>query len=732
MAKEKKSADQQPSPEEVLEERVDAMMDTRRAGQQPDQNRAPEIDIFNDPKTAPEVAPDLLKKIGITDKAAKPATKSEAPPAAPSKESEGVPIVVRKEKVITPTSEQKKPVEQPVAEAKPETLSEEKPAEPVEDAEVAAAAAASTEPSLDIDNPETDKAVDDIVHNESDELLATEDQAAKRSVGTVVKGKSGKGAKLKALLKNKKTWLIFLPILIVAILAVPYTRYALAGLLIKKDLSVAVLDSKTHRPVSNATVAISKTQAKTDAKGIAKLKVKPGNDALGVSKQYYQSYTGKHRVGLFGKNSLGINLVATGRQVPVTVLDKVTGDPIKNAEVQVLNTSARTDAKGKAFIVLPANHSTEKLTIISDGFSVLKGDITITSDTVAGNAFNLIPSGTIYFLSNRNGTIDVVKSDLDGSDRQTVVTGTGKEDLHTTSLLASRDWRYLVLEAKRDANQTGLYLIDAKSGKMTKIEAGGDYQLVGWYGHNLIYDVVHADTSAWQNGSEQLNSYDAEHDQLKQLDQNQAEGNSGAYAHQSFANFYILDNLVSYSTQWYNYANYDLGPKTNSIRGVTPTGQNKKDYQTFDAAGSTYLTAALYEPQGVYYQVYSNNKNTYYKLEDGKVSSDDSINADAFNKLYPTFLLSPNGNSTFWSEFRDGKNTLFTGDANADNKKQIASLSDYAPYGWYNNYLLVSKNSSELYIMSTSGPDKHAPLKITDYYKPAQTYQGYGYGYGGL
>ena len=24
------------------------------------------------------------------------------------------------------------------------------------------------------------------------------------------------------------------------------------------------------------------------------------------------------------------------------------------------------------------------------------------------------------------------------------------------------------------------------------------------------------------------------------------------------------------------------------------------------------------------------------------------------------------------------------------------------------------------------------PVKLTDYYKPAQTYNGYGYGYGGL
>jgi hypothetical protein len=58
-------------------------------------------------------------------------------------------------------------------------------------------------------------------------------------------------------------------------------------------------------------------------------------------------------------------------------------------------------------------------------------------------------------------------------------------------------------------------------------------------------------------------------------------------------------------------------------------------------------------------------------------------------------------------------------------------LSDYDTYGWYSdNYLLVSKNSSELYVMDKAG--KQTALKISDYHKPAQVFTGYGGGYGGL
>jgi len=98
------------------------------------------------------------------------------------------------------------------------------------------------------------------------------------------------------------------------------------------------------------------------------------------------------------------------------------------------------------------------------------------------------------------------------------------------------------------------------------------------------------------------------------------------------------------------------------------------------------------------------------------------------------YLASPSGNSTFWSEPRDGKNSLFVGDQAGSNAKQIASLSDYQTYGWYSeDYLLASKNGSELYIFGSEGIKKEsAALKITDYHKPVLNYPGYGGGYGGL
>jgi hypothetical protein len=96
-------------------------------------------------------------------------------------------------------------------------------------------------------------------------------------------------------------------------------------------------------------------------------------------------------------------------------------------------------------------------------------------------------------------------------------------------------------------------------------------------------------------------------------------------------------------------------------------------------------------------------------------------------------LISPDGHQTFWSDSRDGKNALFVGDEAAKNAKQVALLKDYRAYGWYTDkYLLVSKDSSELYVLPVAGLSGDAqPSKVSDYYRPDISYNGYGRGYGG-
>ena len=674
MAKKSKETESSSSPDQkALEERVDGMMDVKRTA-------VSEIaeDVNESLLTAPELSDESVKDTAQVDDTI----------SAEDDDTE-----------ITAASE-------PVAEV------------------------TDTEPES-IDNQATDKAVDDIVADESDTMLAVED--AKVDRGQVIKPpKSGLKDRLKTAFGGK------IGLIVVLLFALPVTRYKILGLIIKKTVTITIIDDKTSTPVSNAQVQLAGSHVNTNASGTVKIKAGLGQHELILHKSYYQDVKTKYFVGIKSQ-PVKYKLIATGRLVPISVFNKITGKPLVGAQIEALNTTAKTNNKGQALVALPTKTSTAQAVLSLAGYNDLTTPVQITDKTVKANSYELTPSGQVYFLSNRSGTLDVVKSNLDGSGRKTVLQGTGSEERQATSLLASRDWRYLVLKAKRDGANASLYLIDTATDKVTQFDNNdADYTLIGWYDHNFIYSLTRNDQPYWQSGRQAIKSYDAENQQLNQLDQNQAEGGATDYAYQQLANFYIVKGSIVYTTDWTIFSNSNAAAgkdKTDTIRAVSPLGQNKKDYQSLPTDTVGYIQASLYEPNEVYFAVYNNKTNSsdYYIFQDQSVKST-KVNADEFNQGYPTYLLSPSGRLTFWSELRDGKNTIFSGDNNGASKKQLAAASDYAPYGWYSdNYLMLSKNGSELYITSPDGLQANkVPLKLTDYYKPARALNGYGYGYGGL
>lgn len=586
--------------------------------------------------------------------------------------------------------------------------------------------------TADVEDAGTDQAVDDIAAHEADTMLAVQDALGRKH--SQPSGESGWKSKLKKLLKSRRLRALIIILIIVAF-ALPVTRYKLLGLVVKKQVSVVVMDSKTNTPVSEAKVSLHGVTAKTNASGGATLKVPPGNTALAVSKQYYKSYSTKAFVGLGSSAKRRVELVATGRQVPVMVTNMFTGRPLANARITALKTSVKTDAHGKATIVLPASAATDGATVNLKNYNSAKVTIQVTNNAVPANSFKLVPAGQIYFLSNVSGTIDVVKSNLDGSGRQTILEGTDKEDPATTSLLATRDWRYLALKSSRDGARPALYLIDTDDDKVTEFDGNnGSFNLIGWSGHNFMYDFVSATVPVSQNGHETVRSYDADHQQLNQLDQSQVESSSDGYIAQEFYNFYVLDNVLVYNTQWYSGGG-DLGDKNASIRAVEPDGQNKKDYQTYPTTGLNYVLAAHYQPQAVYYETYSSadNSTTYYNFANQTVNKV-SIDHSTFLRAYPTYLLSPSGKRSLWADQQNGQTNLFVGDNAAQHEKILNGLAGYQAYGWFSDdYVLLSQNGTDLYIAPAIGLKAgQQPFKIGYYYKPVPQLNNYGYGYGGL
>lgn len=536
-------------------------------------------------------------------------------------------------------------------------------------------------------------------------------------------------------------------ILVLLLAAIPATRYPLAGLALKKNFTLQVTDQTTLAPVSGANVSSGSVNTLTDGNGRAKLRLAVGHHTISISKKYYQDRRADVLVPiLHQKSSPVIAAQATGRQVKITVNNIISGKPVPDVGIKVLDITAKTDKDGKALIVLPAGTTTQKATLNLSGYNDADVSIKVSDTVVEENNFTITPAGKVYFLSKLSGKIDVVKSNLDGSDRETVLAGTGREDNQNTVLLASRDWKYLALLSKRDSDLAKLYMIETSSDKVTAVDEGNAiFSLIGWSDANFVYQVDRLDYQLWQPKAHGLKSYNAASKKISILDETDAQGsNNFDYNYENFSGIYIVGQRVVYSKSWYSTysVNSSLGDNQLGIYSIAVAGTGgRSTHKTFGYVSnqSTYLQSFPFKPDQVDYQVVEKSGDPkYFVYSGGQVSEKPSVKDDFDNYLnggqYNTYLASPLGNSTFWSEPRDGKNSLFIGDASGGNAKQIITLSDYQTYGWYTeDYLLASKNGSELYILASDGIKKDSDaLKITDYHKPVISYPGYGGGYGGL
>lgn len=595
-------------------------------------------------------------------------------------------------------------------------------------------------------DPATDKAIDDIVRKEGDEELKAQDALAfKATVMKLSPWEKFKNFQAGWWGDPNKKWgtIITTCVIVVAVFAVPFTRYNMLGLFVRAKVTIQALDSKSGAPISGVHVQVGSEQAETNAEGKAVLTVHTGTKRVQVSKKYYAGTSQSELVTLSpNSNVYKLKMVALGRQVKVKVVDKISGKAVEDAEITAGGATAKTDKNGLATVVIPSGSSTQVASISLVGYNTANVTLDANGD-LTKNTLSVTPAGNLYFLSNLSGTIDVVKTDLDGTNRHMVLAGTGNEDPHSTSLLASRDWKYLALLSKRSGNNASIYLIDTTNNdKLTTIDEGDvTFSLVGWSGDQFIYSVDRSlSVPDWQAGQYALKSFDPTTGHTLLLDQTQASGSSSQdWVGQSFGQFYLMGTKVVYTKGW--NSSWSDSPQLNSkqaeLDSIGADGSGHQVVKTFSVGSGTqtssvFVQATLYVPDELYLD-YSQGSSgdQFFEYSNGKVTQNTSLTTNDFYQTpYPTFLLSPSGNNTFWAEQRDGKNTLFTGDQSADNKKQIASLSDYSPYGWFtDNYLLVSKNSSELYVMPVGGGNA---LKITDYYKPPINYNGYGGGYGGL
>ena len=547
---------------------------------------------------------------------------------------------------------------------------------------------------------------------------------------------------LKAYWKRKKLTLpaTVLGLLLVAT-AIPATRYVLPSLFIKKSISFIVIDEQSGTSVADVDVTINDNLYKTDSTGLVTvMDVAVGKTSVIFIKPFYSDKKEMFTVSMFKNVQKKIVLHALGRLVTANVKNRLSGRPVVGAIISAEGGGqGKTDSLGVAHFILSS--STIEATVKITGTAI--NDTTATVRAAQDSSTNTIvatPSGKVYFLSKQTGKIDVIKTNLDGSDRQIVLAGTGREDVNDTILLASKDWKYLVLKARRDTDTARLYSIDTKNDALSQIDQSNKlFTPIGWVGHHFVYQSDLAAANIWQPKKTALMSFNAQTSQQKVLDETRAEGISILdYASEYFGNVYITSAGITYSKYWsasYYYGTR-LADKRIAVNIMQADGLSKKTIKEWQAGYNSYIRSVMSAPNKVYYFVELDGvQRSFWELSDNSIVESKELTNESFKiTKYFTYLVSPSNANTFWNEPRDGKNSIFIGDQDAKNAKQIAALTVFAAYGWYtDDYLLVSKNSSELYIMGRDGiKPGDTPTKISDYHKPSYAARDYNYGYGGF
>lgn len=523
--------------------------------------------------------------------------------------------------------------------------------------------------------------------------------------------------RFKAWYASHKKWSIPATVLVLLIIlaGVPWTRYNIAGLFLKKDFTIEVTDSTAHTPVSGAVASVGGISATTNGSGKATLKgLKVGPRKISIAKKYYTNKTTNLTVPILNqKNTPDVALVATGRQVKVSVTNLINKKVLGGVQIEIADTTATTDSSGNALLVLPADATGQKAKLSLSGYNPAEVTIQTSASSVKQNNYKLTPAGKIYFISNSTGKLNVMKTNLDGTGTEIAVSATGNEQASGTFLLQSADGKYVALVSKRTASDATpqLYVLSAADDKLLQVDTGNAiFQMYDWVGDTLIYTAQRQDLPVWQQGASKIKAYNAATGGTTLLDQS-AGSDSATNANEYYSEIMVAAKSVVYGKIWQGTG--DFTAKQNSLQVIGIDGENHQTLANYKVADNLYFAQHSPDTLYIWQHAADTGVDTYSQYTAGGSIKTINITSDQFYQGQNSYYFSASRTQTFWGDNRDGKETLLVGDQSGASPATILSLSDYDAYGWFSDqYLLLSKNNSELYII---GVKSGTPIKVTDY-----------------
>lgn len=552
--------------------------------------------------------------------------------------------------------------------------------------------------AAEIASEATDKAVSDIIAQESDELLAMQESAPQR---TSAPSRPKDQPSLLSLIVRSPSfrWSLF-AIIIIALVCIgvyPKTRYALlnkAG--VRSSASVVITDRSSLRPLKNVKVSLAGQTVTSDENGKARLSnLKLGPTELVIEKRAYATDRQKMTVG-WGSNPLrDIALKPQGIQYTFEVKDIFSDKAVTEVEASVGEFTATANDKGEIKLALDGIEE-DTVTVTFTASDYRKLEYTLELSHKEPVAIKLTPSRQIVFVSKRSGTYDLYKVDVDGKNESLVLKGTGKESSNIT-LLQHPTNSTAVLISNREGGygpdgtlRQTLTSVSLKDSTTKNVVSSTQLKPIDWVGTRLVY-VMLDDAAAGDSTSRyKLMSYDF------------VSGDNRQLATANYFNGVIpMGGKIYYapSSAYQNGIN-------NGVFAVHADGSGKDailDKEAWNMFRTTHDTIAI-AVQQEWYQ-FTSGKDKPEKLSGQPTDMTSHVYADSQNNKYSA-----------WIDNRDGKGALMLYDSVKKSEEMIVTESGLkGPIRWINDstlvYRIVSGKETADYIIAITGG---APHKITD------------------
>jgi len=550
-----------------------------------------------------------------------------------------------------------------------------------------------------------DEAVDEVVRDESDRLLRSDDDKLKsqfeppQTKKTIMGKIGGAVAYWWRIKKLRYGTLALLFIGMSAAAFVPTTRYTVLNAVgVRVVTSMSIVDSQTGLPLQNIPVTLQGRESKSNADGYVEFSdLRLGAAKLVVSRLGYADLEKKLVLG-WGSNPIGDQpLVATGTQFTFVLRDWLNGKPILDAEASSGEDIAKSDEDGKIVLTIGELGADTEAVVVADGY---RQEVLNLSTAAQETELKLVSAKKHTFVSNRTGEYDLYRIDADGSNEAVLLAATGKErEIPYVLNHPTKDYAAYVSTRDGEVNSggfifDGLFVIDVADGTVDRIARSEQVQVIGWSGDKLVYTAITEGVSGRNPERSKIHSFDVRTGDRVELA-------SSNY----FNDVKLVNDLVYYSV-----SSFAVPQSLAKLFSVNPNGDDK-----ITVVNSQVWTIVRASYDTLHFRAVTEDQKTQWfsKVGDG---SPEKLKVAPVIQNTRYYSVSPDNKHALRVEVRDGKGVLLRYDV--ETKKEVTiqtapGLSE--PVYWLNDESIIYRvsNSQETadYTMGTEGGEPH---KIAD------------------